>query len=150
MNESNNRVKDVFPYLRVHGADTAVDFYKDVFGAKERFRLVESGGRIGHIELELGNIVLMLSDEYPEYGLLGPQAPGAAGVAIHLHVDDVDELAGRAVAAGATMVREPADQFYGERSCTIHDPFGHEWLLGHQIEAVSPEEMQRRLAHLSD
>jgi len=88
--------------------------------------------------------VLLLSEAYPEHGILGPQTTEANGIAIHLHVNDADELAARAVAAGATIVREAADQFYGERSCTIRDPFGHEWIIGHEIEKVSPEEMQRR------
>lgn len=144
MDKPENRIKEVFPYLRVKGASAAIDFYKNVFGATERFRLTEPSGRIGHIELDLGNIVLMLSEEYPEYGCLGPQSPGSTGIAIHLHVDNADELAARAIAAGATMVREPSDAFYGERGCTILDPFGHEWMLGHEIEQVSPEEMQRR------
>ena len=144
MSTTANRIHEVFPYLRVKGAPAAIAFYKNVFGARERFRLTEPGGRIGHIELDLGNIVLMVSEEYPEYGILGPQAPGTTGMAIHLHVDNADELAARAVAAGATMVREPADQFYGERSCLIRDPFGHEWMLGHEIEKVAPDEMQRR------
>jgi len=86
----------------------------------------------------------MLSDEYPELDYFGPQSPGATGMVIHLHVDNADELAARAIAAGAVMVREPSDAFYGERSCVIRDPFGHEWMLGHEIEEVSPEEMQRR------
>jgi PhnB protein len=140
----HNRINEAYPYLRVKGAPAAIDFYKRVFGATERFRLTEPDGRIGHIELDLGNIVLMLSEEFPEYGILAPQAPGATGMAMHLHVDNADELAARAVAAGATLVREPADQFYGERSCMIRDPFGHEWMLGHEIEKVTPDEMQRR------
>jgi PhnB protein len=144
MGKTANRIHEVFPYLRVKGAPAAIAFYKNVFGASERFRLAEPDGRIGHIELDLGNIVLMVSEEFPEYGILAPQAPGTTGMAIHLHVDNADELAARAVAAGATLVREPADQFYGERSCMIRDPFGHEWMLGHEIEKVTPEEMQRR------
>lgn len=139
-----NRINEAYPYLRVKGAPAAIEFYKTVFGAKERFRLTEPSGRIGHVELDLGNIVLMLSEEFPEYGIFAPQAPGASGMAMHLHVDNADELAARAVAAGATLVREPADQFYGERGCLIRDPFGHEWMLGHEIEKVTPEEMQRR------
>ena len=148
MHTAKNKIREVFPYLRVRGAAAAIEFYKSVFCASERFRLTEPGGRIGHVELDLGNIVLMLSEEYPEYGILGPQAPGTTGMAIHLHVDNADELAARAVAAGATMVRAPADQFYGERSCLIRDPFGHEWMLGHEIEKVTPEEMQRRFTAL--
>lgn len=148
MNQSPNRIREAYPYLRVKGAPAAVTFYKQVFGATERFRLTEPNGRIGHVELDLGNIVLMLSEEFPEYGIYAPSAPGAVGMAIHLHVDNADELAGRAVAAGATLLREPADQFYGERSCSIRDPFGHEWLIGHEIEKVPPEEMQRRYTAL--
>ncbi|MGH8549878.1 MAG: VOC family protein [Methylococcales bacterium] len=148
MTKTLNQVKEVFPYLRVKGAPAAIDFYKNVFGAQERYRLTEPSGRIGHVELDLGNIVLMLSDEYPEFGILAPQTPGATGMVIHLHVDNADEIAARAIASGATMVQEPADHFYGERSCTIRDPFGHEWMLGHEIEKVSPEEMQRRFTAL--
>ncbi|MBE9169547.1 VOC family protein [Pleurocapsales cyanobacterium LEGE 06147] len=144
MSQNRNRVHEVFPYLRVNGAEAAIQFYTSVFGAVEKFRLAEPGGRIGHVELDLGNIVLMLSDEFPEYNCLAPQEPGATGLVIHLHCDNCDELAARAVAAGAVMVREPSDAFYGERSCTIRDPFGHEWMLGHEIEKVEPEEMQRR------
>jgi len=144
MSQDQNQVHEVFPYLRVKGAQAAVDFYTEVFGAAERFRLTEPAGKIGHVELDLGGTLLMLSEEYPEYGMLGPQAPGATGMVIHLHCDNSDELAARAVAAGAAMVREASDAFYGERSCTIRDPFGHEWMLGHEIEKVEPEEMQRR------
>jgi uncharacterized glyoxalase superfamily protein PhnB len=146
MHEQPNTIHEVFPYLRVRSAVEAIAFYTEVFGAKEQFRLTEPSGRVGHCQLELGNVVLMLSDEYPEYNILGPKTPGATGCMIHLHVDNADELADKAVAAGATLVRPPADQFYGERSCTIRDPFGHEWILGHSIEQVSPEEMQRRFS----
>lgn len=144
MNASGNRIHEVFPYLRVKDAAAAIRFYTSVFSATERFRLTEPGGRIGHAELALGNVTLMLSDEYPEFDCLAPQQPGAGGVLIHLHVDNADQLAAAAMAAGATMMREPADAFYGERSCIIRDPFGHDWMLGHEIEQVSPEEMQRR------
>lgn len=144
MSQSSNQIHEVFPYLRVCNAAEAIAFYTTVFGAKERFRLAEPTGRIGHCELEIGNIVLMLSDEYPEYNIRGPQAPGATGCLIHLHVDNADKMALKAIAAGAIMIREPTDAFYGERSCTIRDPFGHEWMLGHEIEQVAPAEMQRR------
>lgn len=87
MSKLENKVNEVFPYLRVKDATASIVFYQQVFGAKERFRLTEPSGRIGHVELDLGNIVLMLSDEYPEYGMLGPQSPGATGMVIHLHVD---------------------------------------------------------------
>lgn len=137
-------IKELFAYLRVKDAPRAVAFYVEAFGAKEKFRLVEPGGRLGHAELELGPATLMLSEEYPELGLLGPQSIGGTSVTIHLHVDDADAAIARAVAAGATLLRPPQDAFYGERSGTVRDPFGHEWLLGHSIEEVSPEEMQRR------
>ena len=107
-------------------------------------RLAEPSGRIGHAEIKIGPTILMLADEYPEYGIQGPQALGGTTVAIHLHVDNVDALMSQAVEAGATVVRELKDQFYGERSGSVRDPFGHEWLLGQHIETVTPEEMQRR------
>ena len=144
MIEGKNTNHEVYPYLRVKGAEAAVEFYTKVFGAKERFRLTDPGGKIGHVELDLGNIILMVSDEFPEYDCYGPQNPGKTGFLIHIHCDDCDELAARALAAGAIMIREAADHFYGERYCTIRDPFGHVWMLGHEIEKVEPEEMQRR------
>jgi uncharacterized glyoxalase superfamily protein PhnB len=137
-------VHEMFPYIRVRNAGKAIEFYVEAFGAKEKFRLVEPTGRIGHAELELGGGVLMISDEYPEHGILGPESVGATTFSIHLHVDDADALIARAVAAGAELVRPAADHFYGERSGTIRDPFGHQWLLGHHLEDVTPEEMQRR------
>lgn len=140
-------VQEVFPYLRVCDAQAAIAFYTQVFGAQERMRLTEPGGRIGHCELVLGNGVLMLSDAYPEFDIHAPdpQDPSPRTVfALHLHVDNADRLAERAVAAGARLMRPPTDQFYGERSCVIRDPFGHEWMLGHEIEKLSTEDMQRR------
>lgn len=137
-------VKEIFPYLRVKDAASAITFYVQAFGAREIFRLAEPNGRIGHAELSLGNATLMLSDEYPEHGIFGPQSLGGVGSSIHLHVVNADETAARAIAAGATIVHELVDQFYGERSCMIRDPFGHEWSLGHEIEKVPYEEIQRR------
>ncbi|NRF67981.1 VOC family protein [Aquincola sp. S2] len=137
-------IQEVFPYLRVKGAADAIAFYVRAFGAVEKMRLTEPSGRIGHAELQLGPVVLMLSEEYPEYGLMAPDGATTLGASIHLHVDDCDALAARLVAAGATMEMAPTDQFYGERSCRVRDPFGHQWLLGHHIEDVSTEEMQRR------
>lgn len=148
MNPDRNSIHEIYPYLRVQGAAAAIEFYTSVFGAREKFRLVEPDGRIGHAELDLGPIILMLSEEYPEYDILGPRPPAPTGCALHLHVDNADELAARAVAAGATMLREPSDQFYGERSCLIRDPYGHEWMIGHSIEDVSVAEMQRRYTAL--
>lgn len=137
-------IKELFPYLRVRGGARAIAFYEKAFGAKEKFRLVEPGGRVGHAELDFGGVTLMLSDEYPEFGLAGPETVGATTFSIHLHVDDADAAIARAVEAGATLLRPASDAFYGERGGTVRDPFGHEWLLGHQLEEVTPEEMQRR------
>ena len=141
-------IKELFPYLRVRNAPSAIAWYVDVFGAREKFRLAEPAGRVGHAELELGSAVLMLSEEYPELGLVGPETIGRASSSIHLHVADADALIAKAKAAGATVTREPTDQFYGERSGAIRDPFGHEWLIGHELEALSPAEMQRRYDEL--
>lgn len=137
-------IQELFPYLRVNHAGKAIEFYKQAFGATEKFRLTEPSGRIGHAELVFGSATLMLSDEYPEYDILGPR-PGVGPVSsIHLHVDDCDAMIRRAVELGATLTREPKNQFYGERSGAVRDPFGHEWLIGHHIEDVSTDEMQRR------
>jgi PhnB protein len=139
-----SQIHEVFPYLCVRGAADAIGFYNRAFGAEELFRLAEPGGRIAHAQLKLGPVTLMLADEYPEFGIQSPQAFGGTGTTIHLHVDNVDAMAKQAVEAGATVLLEPTDQAHGERQCRLRDPFGHEWLLGHQIEEVSPEEMQRR------
>jgi uncharacterized glyoxalase superfamily protein PhnB len=137
-------IHELFAYLRVKNAGQAIEFYRRAFGATEKFRLTEPSGRIGHAELEFGGTTLMLSEEYPEYGFLGPETIGGTSVSIHLHVDDCDGMIQQAVTEGAKLVREPSDAFYGERSGTVRDPFGHEWMLGHEIEKVTPEEMQRR------
>ena len=142
------QIHAMFPYLRIRDAEAAVRFYKAAFGVAEKFRLVEPSGRIGHVELAFGPQTLMISDEFPEYGILAPDPAAGARVSIHLHVADCDALIARAVKAGATLVREPADQFYGERSGTVRDPFGYDWLIGHEIEALEPAEMQRRYTEL--
>ena len=137
-------IHELFPYLRVKHAAQAIEFYKQAFGATEKFRLSEPSGRIGHAELVFGAATVMLSDEYPEYDIRGPQPGAAPASSIHLHVENCDAMIGRAVELGAKVTREPKDQFYGERSGVVRDPFGHEWLIGHHIEDVSTEEMQRR------
>ncbi len=137
-------IHELFVQMRVIDAPRAIAFYVEAFGAREKYRLVEPSGRVGHAELEFGDTTVMLSDEYPEMGLVGPQTRGGTVMSMHLHVDDADALIARAVAAGATTIRPAADHFYGERSGTVRDPFGHEWNIGHSIEEVSPEEMQRR------
>lgn len=139
-----NPIHEVFPYLMVRDAQAAINFYQLAFGATELFRLVEPSGRIGHAELQLGPTVLMVCDEFPEYGMHGPQSDRFTGCTIHLHVDNADAMAERAAVAGATVLMPPTDQFHGERSCRLRDPFGHTWLLGHSIEKLEPDEMQRR------
>ncbi len=141
-------VREVYPYLRVHDAAEAIEFYARAFGAKESFRLTEPGGRIGHAELKLGPATVMLSDEHPEFDIRGPRTLGGTTFSMHLHVEDVDSVFEQAVQAGATVVRPLKDQFYGERSGVVRDPFGHEWLLGGHLEDVSTEEMQRRYTAL--
>ncbi|MPZ09268.1 MAG: VOC family protein [Kiloniellaceae bacterium] len=141
-------VHELFVYLRARSAQRAVDFYKQVFGATEKFRLVEPGGRIGHIELELGGTTLMLSDEFPEFGIHAPDPDAPSSFVIHLHVDDADAMIEQAVAAGARLLRAPQDHFYGERSGTLRDPFGYDWLIGHSLEEIEPEEMQRRYTQM--
>lgn len=148
MTSSSISIEHVYPYLRLRGCSDAIIFYKQAFAAKEIFRLSEPSGRIGHAEIQIGETVLMLSDEYPETGIQGPQALGGTTVALHLHVRNIDQLVQQAVNAGATVVRPLANQFYGERTGMLRDPFGHEWLLGEQIEVVSQEEMQKRYSEL--
>lgn len=137
-------IHEVFAYLCVSDAATAIDFYQRAFGATEKFRLTEPSGRIGHAELDFGGTTVMLCDEYPEYGIRGPQPGAPASVTIHLHVDDADADIARAVAAGARLERPASDAFYGERGGSVFDPYGHRWLIGHSIEEVAPQEMQRR------
>ncbi len=137
-------IHEVFAYLCVADAARAIDFYARAFGAAEKFRLVEPGGRVGHAELDFGGTTVMVCDEYPEMNIRGPQPGAPTSVTIHLHVDDADAAIERAVAAGARLERPPSDAFYGERGGSVFDPFGHRWLIGHSIEEVASEEMQRR------
>src|SRR5262249_4921535 len=122
----------------------AIAFYAKAFGATERFRLSEPSGRIGHAEIQIGDSVLMLNDEYPDFGAKSPAATGGSPVAFHLRVEDADKAVGRAVKAGATLVRPVQDQFYGDRSGMVACPFGYRWSLAATKEVVSPQEMQKR------
>lgn len=148
MTSKRSAVTEVFTCLRVSDTAAAMQFYAQAFGAVEKFRLTEPSGRIGHAEMQLGPAVLMLCDPYPEFGLVAPPGDTDIGCSVHLHVEDADEMSARAVAAGATLLMAPTDQFYGERSCRLRDPFGHTWLIGHEIESMTPEEMQRRYSAL--
>jgi PhnB protein len=134
------------PYMTVRDAAAALDFYKKAFGAEELFRLTEPGGRIGHAEFRIGDSPIMISDEYPDFGALSPAALGGSPIKMMLYVPDCDAAVKRAVAAGATVLRQPADQFYGDRTAMVADPFGHGWYLQTRIEEVSPQEMQKRYA----
>ncbi|MEK6323209.1 MAG: VOC family protein [Acidobacteriota bacterium] len=138
------KVHELFAYLHVNDAAKAIEFYTEAFGAHEKFRLTEPSGRIGHAELDFDGTTLMLADEFPECNIIGPQTIGATTVTLHIHVDNADETISRAVKAGAMIEIEPQDHFYGERSGSVRDPFGHRWNIGHSIEEVSPDEMQRR------
>ena len=119
----SNTIHEVFPYLRVRDANAAIEFYKKAFGAEEKFRLSEPSGRIGHAELKFGSFTVMLSDEYPEHGIQSPEAFGGTGSSVHLHVEDVDAMTKQAVNAGAKVLMEPKDMFYGERIAKVLDPF---------------------------
>ncbi len=136
-------IHEVFVYLHVRNAAAALRFYSDVFGAREILRIDMPDGRVGHAEIRIGPMVLMLADEFPERGVQSPLAFGGTGTTLHLHVDDVDALARRAWDEGAMILREPADEEHGERQCRLRDPFGHEWLLGQQIVPMSDDEIKR-------
>ncbi|HZE26408.1 MAG TPA: VOC family protein [Terriglobales bacterium] len=132
----------VTPYLIIKGAAAAIDFYKKAFGATELFRMPDASGKgIGHAEIKIGDSPIMLADEHPDMGYRSPQALGGTPVSILLYVDDVDAVIPRAVAAGAKLMQPIKDQFYGDRSGTIHDPFGHVWTIATHKKDVSPEEM---------
>jgi PhnB protein len=144
------KIHEVYAYLCVGDAGAAIDFYQRAFGVNEKFRLTEPSGRIGHAELDFGGMTVMLCDEYPEHGIRSAKSLGGSPVTIHLHVDDADAMLAQAVAAGARLEQPAQDQFYGERSGAVRDPFGHRWLIGHSIEQVQPDEMQRRYDRLFD
>jgi PhnB protein len=135
----------ITPYLVIKGAAAAIDFYKQAFGAVEIMRMPQPDGRVGHAELKFGNSIVMMADEYPEMQVVGPKTLGNTSVGLLLYLDDVDKAVERAVSLGATIKKPIADQFYGDRTATIEDPFGHKWTLAVHIEDVTPEEMQRRM-----
>jgi PhnB protein len=136
----------VTPYIVVDGAARAIEFYKQAFGATELFRMDGPDGRVAHAEIKIGDSHVMLGDESPEMGARSPQSIGGSPVSLMLYVDDVDAVVGRAVEAGATLKRPVADQFYGDRTGGIEDPFGHFWYVATHVEDVPPEELQKRAA----
>ena len=138
----------ITPYLLVRHATRALAFYRDAFGADQVMRFDTPDGKVAHAEVKIGDSHVMLADETPEFA--GPQSLGGAGVSLMLYVRDVDATFAQAVAAGASVRRPVADQFYGDRVGTLVDPFGHVWSIGTHREDVSVEEVQRRMKSLSE
>jgi PhnB protein len=134
----------VTPYLAVDDAAGAIAFYKEAFGATEVMRMPAPGGKVGHAEIEIGGSRIMLADEYPDMGFRSPKAYGGSPVNLHLYVGDVDAVARRAAAAGAKELRPVKDQFYGDRTGSFEDPFGHVWHIATRKEDLSPGELKRR------
>jgi PhnB protein len=134
----------VTPYLFIRGAAKAIDFYKKAFGATEIMRLADPGGDIRHAEIQVEGARIMLADEFPQMGVVGPQSLGGSPVCFLLYVKDADALFERAIAAGAKSLQPLKNQFYGDRAGTVADPFGHLWTIATHVEDVSSEEIQRR------
>jgi PhnB protein len=134
----------VTPYLAIAGASVAIDFYKRSFGARELMRMSAPDGKIGHAELRIGDSRVMLADEYAELDFLGPRSRGGSAVTLHLYVKDSDATVARAVAAGATIKRPLKDEFYGDRTGTIEDPFGHVWHIATRKEDLTKAQMRKR------
>jgi PhnB protein len=132
------------PYLIVSNADRAIEFYKQAFDAVESMRLAAASGKVAHAEVQIGNSPIMLADEFPEMGHRSPQTLGGSPVTIMLYVEDVDQQFAQALAAGAQAVRPVEDHFYGDRSGSLSDPFGHVWILATHIEDVPADEINRR------
>jgi PhnB protein len=135
----------VTPYLIINGASEAIAFYQKAFGATELFRMPAPEGKIGHAEIKIGDSPIMLADEYPEMGYKSPQTLGGSPVSIMIYVEDVDTVFDQAIAAGGKAQRPVKDQFYGDRSGTLEDPFGHVWHVATHKEDVTPEEMEKRM-----
>ena len=137
--------RKVSAYFVVNNAAQAIDFYKRAFGAEEIFRMTDpSDGRVGHAELRFGETLMMLADEYPDFGALSPDTIGGSPVTFHLDTASTDAMVEQALSAGATLLRPATDQSFGERVAQVMDPYGHRWMLSQTIEQVTPEEMQRR------
>jgi PhnB protein len=138
----------VTPYLSVRSAAQALDWYKRALGATEVIRF-EHGGKVGHAEIRIGDSIVMLSDEWPEGGHLSPQSLGGTGVSLHVYVEDVDDAFGQAISSGAKEERAVQDQFYGDRSGTLLDPFGHRWHIATHVEDVPEDELKLRMQQFS-
>ena len=138
--------RSVTPYLIVSGAAKAIEFYKNVFGATEIMRMAAPSGKVGHAEIKIGDSAIMLADEHPEMGARSPQSIGGSPVSLMLYIEDVDAVFARALGAGAKQLKPVEDKFYGDRSGTLSDPFGHTWTVSTHKEDVPPEEMKRRAA----
>jgi PhnB protein len=139
----------VTPYLFISGATEALAFYKNVFGAEERLRIPGPNNTVGHAEIAISGAVIMLADECPQLQCRSPKTIGGSPVMVHLYVDDADAVVKKATAAGATVIDPVADKFYGDRSGSIVDPWGHLWAIATHVEDVSPEEIQKRLAAMA-
>jgi PhnB protein len=140
-----HKYHSITPYITVTDAAAAIEFYKQAFGAVELYRMDMPDGKIGHAEIQIGDSVVMLSDEWPAYGALSPTTLGGSPVGLAMYVEDVDAAFDRAIAAGAQEERAVQDQFYGDRTGTLIDPYGHKWTIATHIENVAPEEMIRRM-----
>ena len=136
----------VTPYLIVDGGDAAIGFYKSVLGATERGRMDGPDGKVGHAELEIGDSLVMLADEHPEVDAFGPKSVGGTPVSLHIYVEDADSTFERAIDAGAKQLQPVEDKFYGDRSGSFEDPFGHHWNVATHVEDISPDEMSKRAA----
>ena len=136
----------ITPYLIIKGAAEAIEYYKKSFGATELFRMPAPDGKIGHAELKIGDSPFMLSDEHPDLGHVGPQTLGGTSVGIMIYVEDVDTMFKKAISGGGQEIKPLQDQFYGDRSGTLKDPFGHMWTVATHVEDVAPAEMEKRMA----
>ncbi len=135
----------VTPYLIVDGANEAIEFYRSVLGAEERMRMAAPDDKIGHAELGIGDSIVMLADEAPEMNARAPKTVGGTPVSLHVYVEDSDAVFSRAIEAGATELQAVEDKFYGDRSGSFEDPFGHHWHVSTHVEDVPPEDMEKRM-----
>jgi PhnB protein len=138
----------ITPYLIVKNGPAAIEFYKTAFNATEIMRIESPDGKLGHAELQIGDSRIMMADEQSEMNALAPQSPGSSGVGLCLYVENVDEVVPQATNAGATVQRPLQDQFYGDRSATLLDPFGHVWTVATHIEDLTPDEINQRAAEM--